>query len=441
MRPLARPTSLVPLEQGAMVDGYLVDGAARGDERADVRYTVRTRDGDPATLVMARRVFANRHERARFERLAGLRTAFSHPAALEVLDFGERGGRPYFVTEPLPERTLGDCLRDEAPLEATQVLSLLAPVASALDAAHMFGLVHQALGTDTLLLARDGRVLLDWFALFETGEETEWWGVGRWGDLRYRPPEQLRGVPLAPSGNVYSLAAVIVHALTGEPPYSGEPSTLAYAHLSEPPPSLSARLPGLGQSADDVVARALAKNRSQRPASATALLAQLAEALETELPPAEDPPLTAEPLRPLPPRRRRRAPLARATAIAVAAAALCGGALALAADPFSGDAPKTEAPPAAAAAWQRLDDQRADLRTQLAAAGTPQEQAEIARRLAGAYDTAARAAGPGAQARRARAVRDAYTSLAAAAESGNEAGYGLASAAIAQAEQRLQARR
>src|SRR5688572_12424431 len=170
MRLLARSKPLVPLEQGATVDGYLVDGAARGDERADVRYTVRTSDGDPATLIMARRVFANRQERARFDRLAGLRTAFSHRAALEVLDFGERAGRPYFVTEPVPERTLGDCLRDEAPLEPTQVLSMLAPVASALDAAHTFGLVHQALGTDTLLVARDGRVLLDWFALFETGE-------------------------------------------------------------------------------------------------------------------------------------------------------------------------------------------------------------------------------------------------------------------------------
>jgi serine/threonine-protein kinase len=179
---------------------------------------VRTTAGDPATLVMARRALANRQERARFELQAGLRTAFTHPAALEVLDFGEHAGRPYFVTEPLPERTLGDLLRYAAPLDPARALSILAPVASALDAAHMFGLVHQALGTDTLLLTQDGRVLLDWFALFETGEESEWWGVGGWGDLRYRPPEQLRSVPLEPSGNVYSLAAVVVHALTGEPP-------------------------------------------------------------------------------------------------------------------------------------------------------------------------------------------------------------------------------
>jgi hypothetical protein len=441
MRPLARPTPLEPLARGAMIDGYLVDGDARGDERTDVRYTVRVGDGDPATLVMARRALANRQERARFELLAGLRAAFTHPAALEVLDFGEHAGRPYFVTEPLPERTLGDCLRDEAPLEPARVLSMLAPVASALDAAHMFGLVHQALGTDTLLLTHDGRVLLDWFALFETGEETEWWGVGGWGDLRYRPPEQLRSLPLEPSGNVYSLAAVVVHALTGEPPYPGEQSTLASAHLSEPPPRLSARVPGLGQAVDDVVARALAKHRSQRPLSATVLLEQLAGALGTELPAFEEPPVAGEALRPRPPRRRRGTPFARAAAIAVAVAALSGGAIALAAEPFGDEAPRTEPRPAAAAAWKQLDSQQVELRAQLAAAGTPQEQAEIAGRLASAYDEVARAAGPGAQAREARAVSDAYARLAAAAEAGQKDGYSQASQAIADAEQRLQARR
>ena len=113
----------------------------------------------------------------------------------------------------------------------------------------------------------------------------------------------------------------------------------------------------------------------------------------------------------------------------------------MAVEPFSDEAPRTDARPAAAVAWERLDAQRADLRTELAAADEPREQAEVAGRLAGAYDDAARAAGPGAQAREARAVRDAYAWLAAAAEANDEAGYSEASQAIADREQRLQARR
>ncbi len=130
-----------------------------------------------------------------------------------------------------------------------------------------------------------------------------------------------------------------------------------------------------------------------------------------------------------------------AVAAAAAAAAVFGGALALAVDPFADDAPRTVAPPPATTVWERLDTERADLRGELAAAETPQEQARIANKLATAYDDAALAAGAGAQPRAARAARDAYVRLATAAEAGDRPGYVKASEAIALAEQRLQARR
>jgi hypothetical protein len=159
----------------------------------------------------------------------------------------------------------------------------------------------------------------------------------------------------------------------------------------------------------------------------------------TEPLPAAGLTLVAEPPREASPRPTRR--FGRAAIVIVAVlAAVGGGALALALDPFGGDSPRAETP-SAAAAWSRLDDEQARLRTELAAAETPQEQTEIAGRLADAYDTAARAAGPGEQARAARAVSDAYAALAAAAAAGEESGYAQASEDIARAEQQLQARR
>jgi hypothetical protein len=426
------------LERGDVVDGYLVDGRARGGERTDVRYTVLTGDGERATLVMSRRPLVNRHERARFRQLAKLRTEFSHPAALEVMDFGEHSGHAYLVTAPLPRQTLGDLLREEHRLEPQRVVSMLTPVAAALDAAHARGLVHRALGTETLFVTRRDRLLLDWFSLFESGDEAEWWGVGTWGDMRYRPPEQLRGRPLAPSENLYSLTAVIVHALSGEPPYAGEPAMLGYAHLADSPPRLSERVPELDEAVDGVVWHGLEKDPRLRPPSATALLADLAKAVGTELPeaPAEAPAAAGEPARRRPRRRRRGIRVAAIAALAAAAGAVVG----VAAGPFDDDA-ATAPPRPSPAVWKRLDAERADLRTELAAAKTPQEQADVAGRLAGAYEDAARAAGPGGQARAARAVGVAYTDLAAAAESGEQSGYSEASDAIAEAEQRLQTRR
>ena len=228
----------------------------------------------------------------------------------------------------------------------------------------------------------DGSLLLDSFALFELGEETAWSIVER-ADLRYRPPEQIRGERLGSSGNVYSLAAVIVHALTGEPPYSGDrigagvrPPRGAAAHAERPGAGAGRRdrrrdRAGAGEGpvaaprVGDRAARGGRRGaRDRRPRRST---------------PAEPRPRGA------PGRCGGAAPLARtAVALAVAVAPSAAPRSPLAVDPFGGEG---EAAPRAvgAAAWQRLDAERSDLRTRLAAAEAPQEQAELADRLAAAY--------------------------------------------------------
>jgi eukaryotic-like serine/threonine-protein kinase len=487
----------VVLEEGVVLDGYTVEGVDDAHAGPEMRYAVTGPGGERATLHLSRRPFADRKERTRFRRLAELRARFTHPAAIEVSDLGEHAGHPYLVTEPHEKaRTFGDLLAGEAPLEPRRLVAMLEPVAEALDLAHDQGLVHQGLGGESLLLAGEDRLVLDSFALFELGGESAWTTVQR-SDLRYRAPEQVRAEELGASGNVYSLAALIVHGLTGEPPYTGDRLALNYAHLMEAPPRISRRMPGIDPAIDAVIARALAKEPENRPRSASQLLALVSMALDVPAsldaaePPAEAPRRHApaengagrghrlrttghasEPAFPpsamsgvttptptapratslrstlspagvapaAAPRRRTRLRAAAAVALAIAAA-LSGGALAVALDPLGGDEPRAEAPAAAAAAWNRLDSQRAELRAELAGADTPQEQAEIAGRLVSAYDQAARAAGPGAQAREARAVRDAYALLAASAEAGDETGYAEASQAIAAGEQRLQARR
>jgi serine/threonine protein kinase, bacterial len=466
-----KPPSLA-LDDGAVLDGYTVERVEDAHAVAELRYAVTAPGGERATLHLSRRAFADRDERARFRRLAALRANFVHPAAIEVSGFGEHIGHPYLVTEAFgPARTFGDLLEDEAPLEPGRLVELLEPVAGALDIAHSQGLVHEALGADSLLLAGDDQLLLDSFALFELGGESPWTTLQQ-ADLRYRAPEQIRADPLGPSANVYSLGALIVHALTGEPPYRGDRLALEYAHATQPAPSISQRAPELDPAIDAVINRALAKWPSRRPGTATELLAQVAEALgvETTLPPVDLPAfeetLPAEPAElTLPadtsafvegapvdapdhwrlaatgdahPGRHRS--FTAQMAIAALVAILCGSVLALALDPFGGEEPPAQPSPPASV-WNRLDAERTDLRAELAAAKTPQEQADLARRIAGAYEDAARAAGPGGHARAARAVRDAYTDLAAAAVAGEKSGYSQASDAIAQAEQRLQARR
>ena len=113
-----KPQALV-LEEGAILEDYRVEVSDDTHFGSELRYLVSGPGGEGALLLMPRHPFADRHERARFRRLAELRTRFTHPAAIEVRDFGEHAGYPFLVTEPHAERTLGDLLEDEAPSSRT----------------------------------------------------------------------------------------------------------------------------------------------------------------------------------------------------------------------------------------------------------------------------------------------------------------------------------
>ena len=132
----------------------------------------------------------------------------------------------------------------------------------------------------------------------------------------YRSPEEIRGGPITPEGNAYSLACVLFECLTGSPPYPYErPVLTLHAHLVEPPPRPSQLRSGLPAELDEVFVRAMAKQPDQR-LGASGLVRAAAQALgeEVEIPagaareaekrPARRPKRVAIPARP----RRSAAP-------------------------------------------------------------------------------------------------------------------------------------
>lgn len=436
MKLLGETPGAVVFEKGAVLHSYYVEHGDDGHRGPALRYRVRDRRGNAGTLLLARRPFADHRERARFEGAAGLRLAFKHPAAIDVQAMGEYADRPYLVTEPHGDRTFADLLEREAPLEPGRLVSMLAPVAAALDAAHAQNLVHQGLSSESLVLDTGDWLLLDSFALFELSDEQA--RSMQHHDLRYRPPEQLQGRRVDASGDVYSLGAIVVHALTGQPPFTRDGLAVGFSHMSDAPPAVSERVPMLGSRVDAVLARAMSKDPVERQESASALIAEVAEALRLAGA------LAVAPLDAPRAGTRLRAPhFPRVAAVVVAAvvAAVCGAGLAAAVQPFGGDGGAGAPAVADAATWKALDAERSDLRARLAAAETAQEQAGLAAQLAAAYGDAARAAPVGTQARGLREARDAYAELATAAEAGSETNFAVASTAVVQTELRLQTRR
>ena len=89
------------------------------------------------------------------------------------------------------------------------------------------------------------------------------------GTLDYMAPEQIRGQAIGPFTDVYSLGCMIMHLLTGEVPFQADSEEgKLWAHVSEPPPRPSARVPGLCEAFDPIVARAMGKRPDARYASA-----------------------------------------------------------------------------------------------------------------------------------------------------------------------------
>jgi hypothetical protein len=420
----------VGLDESSVAAGHLLEEELTSPLEGEIRHTGRAPNGGSVTVVRAAHWEPDRHRRSRFRRLASRRRELRHPAAIPVRDFGEEGGRPYMVADPYPEATFSDILARDAPLPPSTVIAMLAPVADALDEAHRTGLVHRALSSESLLADGD-RLLLDLFAPFEPDYDPAM-GRAAAGDPRYRPPEELRGEPPAPAANVYSLAAIAFHALSGAPPFTGERVSVMYAHVLEPPPRLTERMPEFGRAVDDVLASGLAKEPLERPPTATALVQALDEALATE---SANVPVPARRART--PARPKLSQAGARTLAAIVTAALLGVLAAAIAQPFGGDEAPAPAAPAGARAVERLDARRVELRDELAAARTPADQAQLADELAAAYGDAAAALPAGPLARAVRTAATAYAELGAATRTGSEAQFSAASEAVDSAEARL----
>jgi hypothetical protein len=420
--------------EGEAVDGYVVESLVAGRGHTELTCAAVGPDGGDATLVVACTRPADRHAWPRIRRLARTRATLEHEALLPVLAFGEHSGRPYIATERYPETTFANLL-NEAPLSPERVLMLLAPVAEALDMAHANGLVHQSF-SGTSLLVEGHLVLLDGFGVVGGPRELTVESAGV-HEVRYCTPEELRGEALEPASNVYSLAALLVHALTGTPAYEGTLVAQTYGHLIEAPPRPSERRPELGVAFDDVIARGLAKDPADRPASASGLFAEAATALGVDLPARRGSGTVQDPGHRAPTEIRSGRIPAPAVAAAVIVAVLAGLAAGVALDPFGGSRAAAAGPKVDARALERLDDQRAPLRAQLSAAETPQEQAATAAELADAYARAAASADSTRLASAARSGERAYDELGAAADRGNADEFASASDEVARAEARI----
>lgn len=147
--------------------------------------------------------------------------ALRHPHLLAIHDWND-DDVPYVVSEFLGGGSLRGLLDRGGRLTPSQALQVGLSAARGLDFAHARGMVHRGMKPSNVLFGDDARLRLGDFGLARALAEaasTEPQGTVL-GTARYASPEQVQGHSLDGRADVYSLALMLVEAVTGRVPFS-----------------------------------------------------------------------------------------------------------------------------------------------------------------------------------------------------------------------------
>ena len=295
--PLCRRAFAAP-ETTCPVDGEILDASHHLPHRIQGRYELRSLLGEggmglvfeaedlrlnrAVALKVLRPELYTGQTRARFLQEAQSLAAIQHPGVIAVFDSGEwEGGSAFLVMERLRGWPLASLLKVHGPGHPHQVARLLREGAAALAAAHEAGLLHRDLKPANLFISDAAEpfhtVLLDFGLAKSLAQLTQMTQTGMViGTPQYMSPEQTRGQDLDARSDLYSFAAVIYEALTGQRLIGAENVGEAFVAISRgghrPPSEV---VPGLDGAVDAALLTALDPDPDRRPLE----LARWAEAL------------------------------------------------------------------------------------------------------------------------------------------------------------------
>ncbi|MBV8369600.1 MAG: serine/threonine protein kinase [Candidatus Eremiobacteraeota bacterium] len=218
------------------------------------------------------------HER--FEREARAEAKIAHPNVVSVHDIGEtEDGRPFIVMDYVEGRSLQEIIAEEAPLSSERVAIVGAGIARALAAAHALGIMHRDVKPANVIVDGQGIPHLMDFGLARDLEDDDP-AITAPGVLVGTPfyvaPEQARHGTASSAADLYSLGAVLYHALTGQPPFSGDNAfDVALRRFEEDPPALRDLVPAADSELTALIHALLARDPVDRPWDAAAVAERL----------------------------------------------------------------------------------------------------------------------------------------------------------------------
>ena len=279
---------MMSLAEGTRLGRYEIRRAVGAGGMGEVYEAIDTRlDRLVAVKVLPADRAADEDARARFDREARAIAALNHPNICALYDVGQSDGHDYLVMELVEGETLQQRL-SRGPFDFPALVDLALPIVDALDTAHGRGLIHRDLKPANIFITTRGVPKVLDFGLAKTFEdrepdvtrarEADLTGLGATlGTVAYMSPEQLRAEPLDGRTDLFSLGLVLYEMATGRGAFGGTTSVVvAAAILNETPQAPRTHRPDLPVGFDDVLLKALHKDRNRRYQTAADLRNDLA---------------------------------------------------------------------------------------------------------------------------------------------------------------------
>jgi DNA-binding response OmpR family regulator len=257
-----------------MVPRYTMQKLLGESSRAEVWLALSEDLEKEVAIKISRTAPSDVDEQSLFAREYAAIAALNHPGVVEIYDYGVHDRREYLAMEYFPH---GD-LKQRMKRQFTPRLSLtyLKRIAEALQPVHAAGLMHLDLKPANIMVRNSGEVVLIDFGLVKHMDSlagSTVIGVRR-GSPHYMSPEQVLGLTLDARSDIYSMGVILYEMLTARRPYQGTTAMeLMESHVDEPRPALPRTL----ERYEALLSLLMAKNRDERFADATALLAYLSQ--------------------------------------------------------------------------------------------------------------------------------------------------------------------
>lgn len=213
----------------------------------------------------------------RFTREGELLAQMDSPHVIQVYDHGRVGDCLYLAMQQVGGGDLAGFLRDNGPLTPGLAADITGQVASALADAHARGIIHRDIKPSNVLLTRTGADLFAYLCDFGIAQADQS-GITQTGmfpgSLAFTAPERHEGRPADVRSDLYSLGCLLWTLLRGTTPYAGTEFQVAQQHFSAPVPQLPGNSP-VEIATNQLLARLMAKDPAQRPASAVEVVTAL----------------------------------------------------------------------------------------------------------------------------------------------------------------------